>query len=69
MAAILRIALGALMLAVADWNRLAAAADPHPTWHYALHVLWLAGGIVIGDGLWRLGRGMPRAKAPQVESR
>ncbi len=68
MSAILRIALGAGLLAAADWGRLAALLDPHPAQHYALHVLWLAGGFVLGDGLSRIGAILPRAKTRPVQS-
>jgi hypothetical protein len=68
LSAILRIALGAALLAAADSGRLAALMDPHPDQHYALHVLWLAGGFVLGDGLWRIGTALPRARTRPVQS-
>ena len=68
MSAILRIALGLALLALADWSRLAALMDPHPAEHYALHVLWLAGGLLVGDGLWRIAEGRRRRRAQPVET-
>ena len=68
MSAILRIALGLALLALANWSRLAALMDQHPAEHYALHVLWLAGGFLVGDGLWRAAESLRRPKAQPMEA-
>jgi len=60
MSSILRIALGAAMIALAAWPRFAQLLTRDSGLHFALLALWLIGGVLIGDGLQQASRRLSR---------
>lgn len=69
LSAILRIVIGAAVLGAAGLPRLAALIAPQPAQQYLMLVLWLLGGAILGDGIWRLGAYLPERPAPAVNGK